>query len=321
MFLIEQHNNVIYDDIETITWKRHIEEEYDEDDEGNILSATLYDIEMTDRNGNISYFDNLTEEELFEELSNFDGGEDIYRSIINDTKDKGYEYPEEFINTTPDNINNIDSVINVASKIWQIVEYIPNSRGYILPNGMLLYFGPSVDHMSISYITGMTIGRFIQLGAIRCGENSFELACPPTYEQKKSLYKLIGGSKNNDIYVDIVKYDLSQPISKNTHQMKMYPDTICSANYSNNNPKLVNYSDFIQNYLIPNHWNSEEFKQDYALHLADTKTKHEKMGDYLKDRNVNIGKKLTMSNGKEMPLAQWKALHNTSENKILKNKI
>lgn len=239
MFLIEQHNNVIYDDIETITWKRHIEEEYDEDDEGNILSATLYDIEMTDRNGNISYFDNLTEEELFEELSNFDGGEDIYKSIINDTKDKGYEYPEEFINTTPDNINNIDSVINVASKIWQIVEYIPNSRGYILPNGMLLYFGPSVDHMSISYITGMTIGRFIQLGAIRCGENSFELACPPTYEQKKSLYKLIGGSKNNDIYVDIVKYDLSQPISKNTHQMKMYPDTICSANYSNNNPKLV----------------------------------------------------------------------------------
>ncbi len=77
MFLIEQHNNVIYDDIETITWKRHIEEEYDEDDEGNMLSATLYDIEMTDRNGNISYFDNLTEEELFEELSN-------YREKIND---------------------------------------------------------------------------------------------------------------------------------------------------------------------------------------------------------------------------------------------
>lgn len=237
--LNEWYNDVDYDAIETISWQRHLEENYDEDDEGNPISMMLYNIEMTDSDGNTSYFDNLTEEELADELDNFERGEDIYKSIVNDTKDKGYENPKEFINTTPDNINDINSVIKIASKIWQIVEYVPNSRGYILPNGMLLYFGPNIDHMSISYITGMTIGRFVQLGAIRCGDNSFELACPPTYEQKRSLYKLIGGSKNNDIYVDIVKYDLSQPISNNSRQMKMYPDTICSANYNNNNPKLI----------------------------------------------------------------------------------
>lgn len=239
MLLNEWYNEVDYDAIETISWQRHLEEDYDEDDEGNPISMMLYNIEMTDSDGNTSYFDNLTEEELADELDNFERGEDIYKSIVNDTKDKGYENPKEFINTTPDNINDINSVIKIASKIWQIVEYVPNSRGYILPNGMLLYFGPNIDHMSISYITGMTIGRFVQLGAIRCGDNSFELACPPTYEQKRSLYKLIGGSKNNDIYVDIVKYDLSQPISNNSRQMKMYPDTICSANYNNNNPKLI----------------------------------------------------------------------------------
>ena len=239
MLLNESYNDVNYDAIETISWQRHLEEDYDEDDEGNPISMMLYNIEMTDSDGNTSYFDNLTEEELADELDNFESGEDIYKSIVNDTKDKGYENPKEFINTTPDNINDINSVIEIASKIWQIVEYVPNSRGYILPNGMLLYFGPNIDHMSISYITGMTIGRFVQLGAIRCGDNSFELACPPTYEQKRSLYKLIGGSKNNDIYVDIVKYDLSQPISNNSRQMKMYPDTICSANYNNSNPKLI----------------------------------------------------------------------------------
>ena len=239
MLLNEWYNDVDYDAIETISWQRHLEEDYDEDDEGNPISMMLYNIEMTDSDGNTSYFDNLTEEELADELDNFESGEDIYQSIVNDTKDKGYENPKEFINTTPDNINDINSVIKIASKIWQIVEYVPNSRGYILPNGMLLYFGPNIDHMSISYITGMTIGRFVQLGAIRCGDNSFELACPPTYEQKRSLYKLIGGSKNNDIYVDIVKYDLSQPISNNSRQMKMYPDTICSANYNNSNPKLI----------------------------------------------------------------------------------
>ena len=239
MLLNESYNDVDYDAIETISWQRHLEEDYDEDDEGNPISMMLYNIEMTDSDGNTSYFDNLTEEELADELDNFESGEDIYKSIVNDTKDKGYENPKEFINTTPDNINDINSVIKIASKIWQIVEYVPNSRGYILPNGMLLYFGPNIDHMSISYITGMTIGRFVQLGAIRCGDNSFELACPPTYEQKRSLYKLIGGSKNNDIYVDIAKYDLSQPISNNSRQMKMYPDTICSANYNSNNPKLI----------------------------------------------------------------------------------
>lgn len=239
MLLNEWYNDVDYDTIETISWQRHLEEDYDEDDDGNPISMMLYNIEMTDSDGNTSYFDNLTEEELADELDNFESGKDIYKSIVNDTKDKGYENPKEFINTTPDNINDINSVIKIASKIWQIVEYVPNSRGYILPNGMLLYFGPNIDHMSISYITGMTIGRFVQLGAIRCGDNSFELACPPTYEQKRSLYKLIGGSKNNDIYVDIVKYDLSQPISNNSRQMKMYPDTICSANYNNNNPKLI----------------------------------------------------------------------------------
>ena len=87
------------------------------------------------------------------------------------------------------------------------------------------------------------------------------------------------------------------------------------------NHKLVPYVDFIQNYLAPKHWNSKEFKQDYALHLADAETKRDKMGNYLKDRSQNIGKKLTMSNGKEMPLAQWRALHTTSESKINKKRI
>ena len=271
MLLNEWYNDVDYDAIETISWQRHLEEDYDEDDEGNPISMMLYNIEMTDSDGNTSYFDNLTEEELADELDNFESGEDIYKSIVNDTKDKGYENPKEFINTTPDNINDINSVIKIASKIWQIVEYVPNSRGYILPNGMLLYFGPNIDHMSISYITGMTIGRFVQLGAIRCGDNSFELACPPTYEQKRSLYKLIGGSKNNDIYVDIVKYDLSQPISNNSRQMKMYPDTICSANYNNNNPKLI--LNQIDNYFQ----NGIKLGLSYGMSLRDESKKYNKI--------------------------------------------
>ena len=57
---------------------------------------------------------------------------------------------------------------------------------------------------------------------------------------------------------------------------------------NNANHKLVPYMDFIQNYLAPKHWNSEEFKQDYALHLADVETKRDKMSEYLRDRSQNI---------------------------------
>ena len=94
MLLNEWYNEVDYDAIETVSWQRHLEEDYDEDDEGNPISMMLYNIEMTDSDGNTSYFDNLTEEELADELDNFENGEDIYKSIVNDTKDKGYENPK-----------------------------------------------------------------------------------------------------------------------------------------------------------------------------------------------------------------------------------
>ena len=37
MLLNESYNDVDYDAIETISWQRHLEEDYDEDDEGNVV--------------------------------------------------------------------------------------------------------------------------------------------------------------------------------------------------------------------------------------------------------------------------------------------
>ena len=69
MFLNEWYNEVDYDAIETISWQRHLEEDYDEDDEGNPISMMLYNIEMTDSDGNTSYFDNPFYSSLMAESS------------------------------------------------------------------------------------------------------------------------------------------------------------------------------------------------------------------------------------------------------------
>ena len=77
---------------------------------------------------------------------------------------------------------------------------------------------------------------------------------------------------------------------------------------------LVPYNNYIQGNLESVYQDSEEFKKQYALHLADMGTKRDKMQDYLKNRSQNLGKKLGTKNG-EMSQAEWNALHSTSESK------
>ena len=60
---------------------------------------------------------------------------------------------------------------------------------------------------------------------------------------------------------------------------------------------------------------SEELRK---LHLmnAEDKVQTSQMQDYLRNKSENTGKKLQYNNSKgEMPMAQWRALHSTSENK------
>lgn len=62
----------------------------------------------------------------------------------------------------------------------------------------------------------------------------------------------------------------------------------------------------------------ENSEREKALHLmnAEEKVQTTQMKDYLRNRSEKLGKKLKLSNAnKEMPMAQWRALHNTSENK------
>lgn len=54
-------------------------------------------------------------------------------------------------------------------------------------------------------------------------------------------------------------------------------------------------------------WNSEAFKKSQRAHM------YEPDENYIKNRSKNMAKKLKTDNGDEMPEAEWRSLHTTSE--------
>lgn len=201
------NNDFDIDFVDEIVFSKEFVGDEEEDD---MTDPSLWEFDITcyDTNGE----ECLAEYGIdFEDLENI-VGEDNAQYIWNSEKEEG-RFWNDSKGTMPSDINNVDEVNAIAKKCFTVTEYYPNERGYILTDGSFIYFGPNVDHVSISRIDGMTVGKFVSLGNIRVGQGSIELEKPPTYEQKKQLYKFIGGTYD-DTYVDIVKYSGSGQYSR-----------------------------------------------------------------------------------------------------------
>lgn len=102
----------------------------------------------------------------------------------------------------------------------------------------------------------------------------------------------------------------------NRHQLKVVIDDTEQhrEGFINSSTYLVSYEDFINGDLTNKYVEPEHYEKEYALHLADTDTKREKLGGYIVNRSKNIGKKLISSDGKkEMSVVQYNALRTFSE--------
>lgn len=203
------------DKVYKIVYERHLE---DDDDD----SYYTYDVAGFDADD----FELFQEYYLMEyELENYLGLH-LAQKIIKDDEDSGVL--DNLVNTTPNNINDVNEVNAIAKKIFTVTEYQPKDRGYLLTDGSFLYFGPNVDHVSISMIDGMTIAQFISLGNIRMGTDGFQLTKTPTLAQKRELYKLIANV--DTVYVDISRKD-------NNHSMYAYP--LDHASFTDADPRYV----------------------------------------------------------------------------------
>ena len=133
-------------------------------------------------------------------------------------------------NTSVNNLDDADEVDNVAKDVFDdescgfyVDDYIfSGDRGYILRDGTVIHFGDNNDHVSISQIDGMSIGRFVHLGNVRFGKGHFQIEQPLTREQKRQLRKLI--SDSDEVYVDIVEW-------QNRGGCYDYGDNLCGTCY------------------------------------------------------------------------------------------
>lgn len=223
-FLTEYFNRIQRYDIDlinTIEYCVKEEEEYfgDEDeeyDEDLLEKYNLYDIECKDTNYEIIFSeDNMTIEEIENVL-----GPNLTQKIANRegyTKDNESYYLTDLLSSISVDDNNVDEVNTLAKRIFKTCgDYYKDCRGYILTDGTILDFGPNTDHVSITNVGNQRIASFLQLGNIRIGVQSIELACEPTFEQKRQLRRMINCYSDDELYVDIVQdkgYQYGQPLT------------------------------------------------------------------------------------------------------------
>ena len=86
---------------------------------------------------------------------------------------------------------------------------------------------------------------------------------------------------------------------------------------ANGSKPLIQYNDFNPG---PSEDDIEDNSSQHAIHLMNYKDKRDALSDFRKNRDSLLGKKLTMSNGKEMPMAQYNALKYVDEGTVNKSK-
>lgn len=162
--------------------------------------------------------DTMTIEEI-EDMFGAQLAADVYKECA-DGKEHRYEpmaYDNEVIN-----LNNPRDLSNAAMKRLQHGEYTKNCRGFILPNGVVVYTG--AEHNMCSQIPGVKgTFHFIELGCIRVLDHSIDLACKPTLEQWETLNNLLDDYYGETLYLDLMNKQIGN-VSKTYEEL--YPDEV-----------------------------------------------------------------------------------------------
>ena len=159
-----------------------------------------YDVEFTDSETyhHLGY-DTMT----IDEIEDF-FGEMMANEVFKDCMDEEqHEYePYNYISQSVD-ITDPNELSQIAIKCLQHGEYFKNARGFILPNGIVVY--TDQEHNMCSKIPGIKgTFHFIELGCIRVLPNGIDLSKKPTNEQYKTLYKVLKCYYSEELYLDLM---------------------------------------------------------------------------------------------------------------------
>lgn len=214
-------NSVDIDNVNSI-WvcKNIIEGDEDDPEDEDYIE---YEIQYLDNEDNSLGYDTLEYDDIVDKF-----GENMAQYIDTECSKKlGKDvYFTDLQDTSVSNLNDVNEVNALAKKLWTNGEWYPGARGYLLTDGTVIHFGDNTDHVSISMIDGMTVGKFVSLGNIRIGKDSFQLEKEPTNEQYSVLRRLIASV--DTCYVDITHYTNGT-----------YADNICGNSYTFKSPQYV----------------------------------------------------------------------------------
>lgn len=99
-------------------------------------------------------------------------------------------------------VNNKDSINNMAMKLLRHGDYFKDCRGFILTNGVVVY--TESEHNEICRIPNINNKfDFIRMGNIRVLPQSIDIGDKPTSEQRDVLRRVIACYADEELYLDI----------------------------------------------------------------------------------------------------------------------
>lgn len=191
--------------------------DFDEDDYADYLAdCSLEDSDEAKdrfiRDGYAEYdvelFDSVTYHSLGYDRMTIDGIEDFFgeplaRAVLKDCMDgEEHEYEPHLYADQDVDLSDPDQLSKAAMNCLPHGEYTRGTRGFILPNGVVVY--TPMEHNHCSRVPGVNgTFHFIGLGCIRVLEQGVDIAKPPTARQLQTLSDVFVANYGREFYVDL----------------------------------------------------------------------------------------------------------------------
>lgn len=123
--------------------------------------------------------------------------------------------PLEYQNDEVD-LNDPKQLSDAAMKYLKYGKYFKGARGFILPNGVVVY--TDSEHNMCTRIPGVNgTYHFIDLGCIRVLPNSLDMAKMPTTEQFNTMYQVLRCYEDSELYLDLMNKQIGNFSKKYTY--------------------------------------------------------------------------------------------------------
>lgn len=156
----------------------------------------------------VELFDSVTYHSLGFDRMTIDGIEDFFgeplaRAVLRDCMDgEEHEYEPHLYADQEVDLSDPAQLSNAAMKCLPHGEYTRGARGFILPNGVVVY--TPMEHNHCSRVPGVKgTFHFIGLGCIRVLEQGVDIAKPPTPRQLQTLSDVFNANYGREFYVDL----------------------------------------------------------------------------------------------------------------------